>query len=351
MPLEMKHRLNPIYETVFLLYYGYDLDKFKSTVISQMNESDYKGEEIYQKHFKIIDKYIASFQKYRVTGDKDRFYFQDTSRDFYTSFVMPLFAEKELMDHIAELDNEAVFKILLHTGKEIFEQDISEFEGLSHTEFTKTDVLMSFIHKFDLSEHEKWKMLLILQKPQEYYRDFSEIVKKNIPAFEKSAEVMRSALSKTLTNYEKAFEAEKAGNQLLKEFNLSNCDINIITPALVTANNIVVFLDTCYYGLLAEKAIKELGYDNGKEYLKICLKALSDSSKLEILSTLKTSPKYAAELAVQLGLTPATVSHHMNMLLSARLVYVEKSDGKYYYHLNKDSIHEILEQLNSMLTV
>jgi DNA-binding transcriptional ArsR family regulator len=110
-------------------------------------------------------------------------------------------------------------------------------------------------------------------------------------------------------------------------------------------------LDTCYYGLLAEKAIKELGYDNGKEYLKICLKALSDSSKLEILSTLKTSPKYAAELAVQLGLTPATVSHHMNMLLSARLVYVEKSDGKYYYHLNKDSIHEILEQLNSMLTV
>jgi DNA-binding transcriptional ArsR family regulator len=79
------------------------------------------------------------------------------------------------------------------------------------------------------------------------------------------------------------------------------------------------------------------------------LKALSDSSKLEIISSLKISPKYNLEIAQQLGLTPATMSHHMSVLLSCGFVGVEKMDGKVYYHLVEENMISMLEELKQAL--
>ena len=58
---------------------------------------------------------------------------------------------------------------------------------------------------------------------------------------------------------------------------------------------------------------------------------MSDGSKFDILLSLMSSPKYNLELAEELNLTAATVSHHMNVLLTYQLVSVEKRDGRVYY--------------------
>ena len=52
------------------------------------------------------------------------------------------------------------------------------------------------------------------------------------------------------------------------------------------------------------------------------MKAFGDKSKFEILYSLKESPKYNLEIAEQLHLTAATMSHHVNILLSQGLVTV-----------------------------
>ena len=57
------------------------------------------------------------------------------------------------------------------------------------------------------------------------------------------------------------------------------------------------------------------------------------------------APKYNLELAEELSLTAATVSHHMNVLLNLRLVDVEKRDGRVYYTITKDTIRETLQSL------
>ena len=56
------------------------------------------------------------------------------------------------------------------------------------------------------------------------------------------------------------------------------------------------------------------------------LKALSDKSKFDILHSLLIAPKYNLELAEELDLTAATVSHHMNVLLTNKLVDIEKKE-------------------------
>ena len=86
-----------------------------------------------------------------------------------------------------------------------------------------------------------------------------------------------------------------------------------------------------------------------KEWVIRQAKALSDKSKLDILCELKRARKFNLELAESLGLSPSTVSHHMNSLLICDFVTVEKRDGKVYYCLQKESIRGFLNGVEEML--
>lgn len=58
------------------------------------------------------------------------------------------------------------------------------------------------------------------------------------------------------------------------------------------------------------------------------LKAISDPTRLKILRILAKEPKYLQELSRELSLTPATVSHHLGVLLEEELVTVQLPAGK-----------------------
>ncbi|MDE6984152.1 MAG: ArsR family transcriptional regulator, partial [Lachnospiraceae bacterium] len=58
---------------------------------------------------------------------------------------------------------------------------------------------------------------------------------------------------------------------------------------------------------------------------------------------------YGSELARHLNLTTATVSHHMNALLSARLVEVKREEKRVYYTANKKALEEVLAYCRDML--
>ena len=71
-------------------------------------------------------------------------------------------------------------------------------------------------------------------------------------------------------------------------------------------------------------------------------KALSDSTRREILELLKDGAAPAGEIAAHFHMTGATVSHHLAVLKEAELVSDEKR-GKYiYYELNLSVIDEIV---------
>src|SRR5690606_10219181 len=112
-----------------------------------------------------------------------------------------------------------------------------------------------------------------------------------------------------------------------------------VYPSLVFPDSLSVFKNNIYYGLLLD--FVPLQNDNPeeiKEFLLIRLKALADMSKLQIMTLLKQGEKYNLEIAEQLGVTAATTSHHMNMLLATGLVGINKQNGKVYYHLEKEGI-------------
>lgn len=80
------------------------------------------------------------------------------------------------------------------------------------------------------------------------------------------------------------------------------------------------------------------------------LKALGDPSKLHILKLLRTERLYASELAEKLGVSNATISHHMNVLLQLHIINYEKEQNKFYYSLEKERFKAYLDQLGAWFT-
>lgn len=72
------------------------------------------------------------------------------------------------------------------------------------------------------------------------------------------------------------------------------------------------------------------------------MKLLSDKSRFEIMRYIHAHNAYGNEIAEHLGLTTATVSHHMSSLLEANLISLEQKNGKIYYHINKDTLSQYI---------
>lgn len=76
--------------------------------------------------------------------------------------------------------------------------------------------------------------------------------------------------------------------------------------------------------------------------LSLTLKAISDSTRRDILDMLKKGRKSAGEIAEKFNLTNATVSYHLSQLKKADLI-LEKREKKYiYYSLNVSVFEDVL---------
>ncbi len=71
------------------------------------------------------------------------------------------------------------------------------------------------------------------------------------------------------------------------------------------------------------------------------MKAIGDSSRLKIMKLLSIKPFYIKEIAEETALTSATISHHMGILLKAKLVLVYNDGRKTYYRVNKEEMNQL----------
>ncbi len=78
------------------------------------------------------------------------------------------------------------------------------------------------------------------------------------------------------------------------------------------------------------------------------LKAISDPLRKQIIEILKGERKCASEIAEQLPVTAATVSHHLSVLKDAGLISAIKEKNFIYYELSISVFEEIIVWINSL---
>ncbi|WP_053372484.1 ArsR/SmtB family transcription factor [Paenibacillus sp. FJAT-27812] len=86
-----------------------------------------------------------------------------------------------------------------------------------------------------------------------------------------------------------------------------------------------------------------------QETIERFLKVIADKRRLEMIELLHSKNYYGNELAQALGLTPAAISYHTNMLFDLNLIHLIKSDNRIYYELDKEKIAYYWEQTKRVL--
>lgn len=74
--------------------------------------------------------------------------------------------------------------------------------------------------------------------------------------------------------------------------------------------------------------------------LALLLKVIADETRLRILGSLAAEPRTGKDLAIELDLTPPTISHHMRKLTDAGIVVASSDAQRQWYRLNTDFLME-----------
>ena len=95
---------------------------------------------------------------------------------------------------------------------------------------------------------------------------------------------------------------------------------------------------------------KPLSDDREKsETLAKQLKAIADPNRLLMLRMLATQKEYGAKLAEYIGITTATVSHHLETLKKVGLVQEEKIGTIKYFTADKEQVNEMFRSMQIFL--
>lgn len=141
--------------------------------------------------------------------------------------------------------------------------------------------------------------------------------------------------------------AEKIMNRRIDE-NPSINAIFFLPSYYVNPHYIMVHNHSCRMFLYdMRKAEQNRGRAN--QNLTNALKVLSDSTRLEILRLLILQPTYGKILADHLHLTTATISHHLDVLSSARLIHESRDGNTKYFSVDEDEIQKLVAELNDYL--
>lgn len=334
MDIEIKKEFHPLLETMGLIYLARNQRSWKKDTIEELENFGIDGENFFQRNLTCVEQYLQSFLlKYRKLPEED-FFFQDNMQ-FLLFVVMVLSGCPELPAHVEDFsDTEILKKIEAVLSKE-FKPSVTDLSSLESR--------FQFIQQLDADMDYKWKLLVFLNNPQKYLMQIHSIYEENLPAYEyaysKNRDILESLLARCPRYVEPSFAKMVAslGGEVTFYVSLA---FPLMEMYIGTLGVYGIFIEQMQnYG---ERKKRE------KDELMMIMKAFGDKSKFEILYSLKESPKYNLEIAEQLHLTAATMSHHMNILLSQGLVTVEKKEGKVYYQIERKQIERVGELLKEV---
>lgn len=327
----MKYQLNPNVETFLLLLNPNWGREQKKEAIKQLDELGMNGIAFYAANFSVVEQYYAAFASQMVRIDESAI-FEDMCDELVLLLLAILVLQPEWLNDFDTVSDEDARALVREGIIDFLEGEEEIFNALEASGF---------------SDQTKWQMTVLLQQPKQKLRLVFDAVNTNLAAYEYAYAKLEPEITLLLTQLDK--QLRKGNLSAVVHKTLAFNPKTQIIPSMAVSLGLMAFGEFTVYGLLTNRLF--VGQDKGLTDTEAILvaKALSDPSKLEILLALKKDELYNLEIARAIGLTPATTSHHMNMLLSANLVEVSKKDGKVYYRLSAEGLKRYHDWLDDNL--
>ncbi len=326
-------QFDPLFETAGLIFACRNADKIQNETVKALNEMGLNGEEFYSSSMPVYDEYVQTFKSQYQQGVSDALFFDGIETGLLLLLFSLLVENKNLIHAMDTLKDSDI-------NAEIIDS-ICEMYQMKSDKHLSSDYI-SFIDSCPFSDNEKWKLLQIMNSPKSRFQQLVDSIEANKPAFDAAQRKISAALKKLMDQYAVVVKEEKA--ELFGKIKKLLSNKADVYPTLAFPISQMVFSNSCYYGLLSSLITSQDESDHNT--MLRCLKALGDASRLEILRLIKKKPMYNLEIAEQLGLTAATMSHHMSVLLTCGFVGVTKQESKVYYHLESEALRRFVKSLD-----
>lgn len=219
--------------------------------------------------------------------------------------------------------------------------------------------LIKLIDSQSFSTESKWKLLNfmnnialyienLINQLDAYIKIFDKVMEQNYEIIEEFDDFIEMQIGMNGIEFLKEYTGNVFNFDNLPDIYLSTGFINCYSlqgsPKGDRAN--------LFIGIEFSNVMKHLSGEGELEENLNIFKNLCDNSRFQILKLLLNEGLYAQELANKLEISMATVSYHMNFLLTSNLVLIEKQDGrKTYYNLNKKTLKSCIKFLQKTFEI
>ncbi|MFV0343811.1 MAG: ArsR/SmtB family transcription factor [Anaerocolumna sp.] len=348
-------------EAYILLYFWINNDDMET---SFQRNLDLQGEETEgnREHFQLLRSMYCDITEYFTTQKKRiEYLFKARNGDFST------YAGLSILWNFHEYHNQLI------SYKEMFGQmkeetkvksyakliDCEQSANTSEKNLKSLADLIAFLEDSSFDKDAKWEAIKIYHNQESYYNEVITLLSEVVELFKNKHINTITTLSETFCNYWHAYHKKNDIIKIIKEkmgFTWTESGAGtIIIPhlfqpfrvSLSTDEDLPTKPDVLRIGIMLNEHFILTNRSIKKEDIINIGKLLSDKSKVDILEYVSKKPCYGKELANELQLTTATISHHVNALLKERLLKAEVSANKVYYSLNRETLAIYLDNMKA----
>lgn len=220
------------------------------------------------------------------------------------------------------------------------------------------DEFMKSLEKLDAKDSVKWNIWRVFNDFDNHLDLLMDVMEQMIPIMKRIYKNYVHCFQPFYTYWNKICEEERFVEQMsiMLKIDLMDASNIKIYPSWMGCNGVRLYSSYrdenqmyLFLGLIFKDEGVLVSSTMTREELCGSLKILSDASKYEIMNLIKTERLYGSQLAEKLGLSTATISHHVNALSCAGLITLEKDSNRVYYRLNKSQVGILLDQLRKDL--
>lgn len=239
----------------------------------------------------------------------------------------------------------------------------------SYEELEESIKIISYLMNMEISQEEKWKIQTVFLKRTEHLPKIFALVELSMNFLKKYEEEMLMLVHEFCNYWEEVLKEQTLTQYMKKRISNRMPDNPYgyrIRPGIMIPNVAGVHIDMDdegnykkqdegWIGILFGDELDILGGEkksipDTQQIIRI-MKLLSDKSKFDILCRISNEAAYGNQLAKELKLTAATISHHMNTLMTEGLVTIQVEEKKVYYRLDKENLKRILHRCIEVLSL
>lgn len=322
--------LNPVFEIIGLLALCGSGGKSTEPSCQALKERGVEEKTLKKMCEPVHSRYLAMFSKAMCSPEPEcqAMFFAQPDQDFLLLVQTVCAEHMEWFSDDALLEQQAIRRAF---AQAIAEQHFSQEPTMEE--------LVEILQAAGFAPVTCWRLIRFLERPVKWIDLLAETVRQNQLAYQTALAAVEPQLTALWADFLRGdcLSARLTPQTPVQPVLVYPLVEIISTGPAAMSGYVGLYIQQAYHLLEERKA--------SQEELLAALKALGDASKFQILTHLHKGAKYNLELAEELGLSAATVSHHMNVLLNCGLVRLEKREGRVYYTLEKRTMQRLMKEL------